>query len=111
MEGRTYRDLRERPLSPFGYGLSHTSFEASEAKRGMENEITVTVRNTGDRDGMCTLLCYLRSDGRPELNRQLAAFQKTFLKKGEEKQLHLDLCPEILERFPDPEQVEILVEV
>ena len=30
---------------------------------------------------MCTLLCYLRSDGRPELNRQLAAFRKTFLKK------------------------------
>ena len=111
MEGRTYRYLREKPLFPFGFGLSYTTFEAGEVKRGMENEITVTVRNTGDRDGMCTLLCYLRSDGRPELNRQLAAFRKTFLKKGEEKQLHLDLCPEILERFPDPDAVEILVEV
>ena len=58
---------------------------------------------------MGTVLVYVKSDSRPELNKQLAAYRKTFLKKGEEKTLTLELCPEILERIG--EDYEIIAEI
>ena len=109
MEGRTYRFFKGKPLFPFGYGLSYTSFEVGNVHRGFENEISLSVKNTGSYDGMGTVLVYVKSDSRPELNKQLAAYRKTFLKKGEEKTLTLELCPEILERIG--EDYEIIAEI
>ena len=109
MEGRTYRFFKGEPLFPFGYGLSYTSFEVGSVHRGFENEISLSVKNTGSYDGMGTVLVYVKSDSRPELNKQLAAYRKTFLKKGEEKSLTLELCPEILERIG--EDYEIIAEI
>ena len=109
MEGRTYRFFKGEPLFPFGYGLSYTSFEVGNVHRGFENEISLSVKNTGSYDGMGTVLVYVKSDSRPELNKQLAAYRKTFLKKGEEKTLTLELCPEILERIG--EDYEIIAEI
>lgn len=111
MENRTYRYFKGEPLYPFGYGLSYTSFEMGEVEQADEYSASVQVTNTGWYDGMCTVLLYLRSDDRPELNKQLAGFTKIFLKKGETKEVTLEICPEVMERFPDPENVEILVEI
>ncbi len=109
IEGRTYRYFKGEPLFPFGFGLSYTSFELGEMQTGYENEISISVKNTGFYDGMCTVLLYVKSPKRPELNKQLAAFRKVFLKKGEEKKLTLDLCPEILERMHG--EYEVIAEV
>lgn len=111
MANRTYRYFKGEPLYPFGYGLSYTSFEMGEVEQADEYSASVTVTNTGWYDGMCTVLLYLRSADRPELNKQLAGFQKIFLKKGETKEVTVEICPEVLERFPDPENVEIMAEI
>lgn len=56
--GRTYMYLRQRPLYPFGYGLSYTTFAYSnlrtsseQLKRDGEITVSVDVRNTGSRSG------------------------------------------------------------
>ena len=112
MEGRTYRFFRGEPLYPFGYGLSYTTFSVGDiSRKDYEQEVTFTVTNTGPRAGMCTVLLYLTGGGRDDLNKQLAGFVKTHLKPGESRTLTVGLCPEVLERFPDPEGTEVLVEV
>jgi beta-glucosidase len=57
-DGRTYMYFKGKPLYPFGYGLSYTSFEYSNLKTsadqfGKDGElmVSVDVRNTGLRAG------------------------------------------------------------
>ena len=76
-----------------------------------EQSVSFTVRNTGERAGMCTVLCYLTGGGRDGLNKALAGFVKTHLQPGESRRMTVELCPEILERFPRLEETEVLVEV
>ena len=112
MEGRTYRFFKGEPLYPFGYGLSYTAFAVEDVSRqAYEQSVSFTVRNTGDWAGMCTVLCYLTGGGRDGLNKALAGFVKTHLQPGESRRMTVELCPEILERFPRPEETEVLVEV
>ncbi len=112
MEGRTYRFFKGEPLYPFGYGLSYTAFAVEDVSRqAYEQSVSFTVRNTGERAGMCTVLCYLSGGGRDGLNKALAGFVKTHLNPGESRRMTVELCPEILERFPRPEETEVLVEV
>ncbi|MAW94809.1 MAG: glycosyl hydrolase [Leeuwenhoekiella sp.] len=54
MEGRTYKYMNEEPMYPFGFGLSYTQFEYSDAtldKTELSAEesvsLEVTVKNTG----------------------------------------------------------------
>ena len=112
MEGRTYRFFKGEPLYSFGYGLSYTAFAVEDVSRqAYEQSVSFTVRNTGERAGMCTVLCYLTGGGRDDLNKALAGFVKTHLNPGESRRMTVELCPEILERFPRPEETEVLVEV
>ena len=56
MEGRTYRYFNGKPLYPFGYGLSYTSFAYDEVKLVEETdeayEISLKVTNTGSMEGI-----------------------------------------------------------
>ncbi|MBR5252960.1 MAG: glycoside hydrolase family 3 C-terminal domain-containing protein [Clostridia bacterium] len=56
MAGRTYRYFKGEPQYPFGFGLSYTKFSYADAKIISENEreyeVSVTVSNIGERDGM-----------------------------------------------------------
>ena len=67
MEGRTYRFLREKPLFPFGYGLSYTTFEMKNETIAMNSEggydVSVDVTNTGNRAGVEVAQVYLRRPG------------------------------------------------
>jgi len=80
------------PLFPFGWGLSYTSFENSDIqlssstlKGDADLTITVTVKNTGSKDGKHTVELYthdLYASITPNMQR-LRAFKKIFLKAGE----------------------------
>lgn len=85
---------------PFGFGLSYTSFEYGDIKLSA-NEIseddclTVSckIKNTGNYDGAEVVQLYVRDREstvfRPE--KELRAFKKVFLKKGEEKEIEFAL--------------------
>lgn len=90
------------PLYPFGYGLSYTTFEYSDlkvenprAKIGENVTVSVTLRNSGDRDGSEVAQLYIRdlvgSVTRPV--RELKGFEKVFLKAGESRRLTFVLTP------------------
>ncbi|TDQ15057.1 beta-glucosidase [Algoriphagus boseongensis] len=91
-----YIDSPNRPLYPFGYGLSYTTFEYSDLKLSapqMSNagnvELSVTLKNTGGVKGKETVQLYIRdlvaSTSRPI--RELKGFQQVELAPGESKML------------------------
>lgn len=85
----TYLETNLKPLYPFGYGLSYTTF-AYEAvtMTQLEDRIRVqaTIRNTGSRDGEEVVQVYARkrftSVKQPE--RELKAYKRVAVKKGEQ---------------------------
>ncbi len=89
MEGRTYRYLCEKPLYPFGFGLSYTTFAYGKpALRGQTEQnvtISVPVTNTGNRAGREVVQCYAKfNDSRTQTpNCQLCAFGSVVLQPGE----------------------------
>lgn len=98
-ERRDYTDASAKPLYPFGYGLSYTTFEygkpvVSQTKDSVK--ISFTIANTGDYDGMEVVQLYvtdkISSVMLPE--RQLKQFQKVGLKKGESKEVEFILTDE-----------------
>lgn len=69
MENRTYKFFRERPLYPFGYGLSYTQFAYSEARTDRELfrpgetlQFSVKVKNTGAVSSDEIVQCYIRDE-------------------------------------------------
>jgi beta-glucosidase len=91
-----------RPLFPFGYGLSYTSFTVSEPRFARPvigvaetAELSVDVRNTGKRAGDEVVQIYVRDDAasvtRPVL--ELKGFQRVTLKPGETRTLRFKLTP------------------
>ena len=92
-----YVDMSAKPLYPFGYGLSYTTFEYSgltikESDGGYD--VIFEVTNTGNRQGDEVVQLYLRdrlsSVVQPE--RTLKAFKRISLAAGETRNvmLHLD---------------------
>jgi beta-glucosidase len=99
---RGYIDGTTRPLFPFGFGLSYTSFEISapmlEHSRipaSGSTRVQVEVRNTGPRRGDEVVQLYIRDDvssvTRPLL--ELKGFQRVSLEPGEKRTLSFDIKP------------------
>jgi len=108
--GRTYMYFKGKPLYPFGYGLSYTTFEysnlsISSQQIGKDGEVTVNVdvRNTGSRDGDEVVQLYVRHIGsrvpRPLL--ELKGFQRVPFHAGEKKTVHLPLKAAVLNYWDD----------
>ncbi|MBQ2589853.1 MAG: glycoside hydrolase family 3 C-terminal domain-containing protein, partial [Prevotella sp.] len=99
MKGRTYRYMTEKPLYPFGYGLSYTTFTYGEARLdGMK--LTVPVTNTGSRDGEEIVQVYLSRPNDSEGPVQtLRAFKRVFIPKGQTVNVTLTLDEKSLEWF------------
>lgn len=87
-----YYDAANGPLFPFGYGLSYTSFKVSPVTlssptmpRNGKVEASVTVTNSGKRDGATVVQLYLNdkvaSISRPV--KELRGFKRIMLKAGE----------------------------
>ena len=83
-----------KPLFPFGWGLSFTTFEYSPVHLSSSTltgagklTVTITVKNTGSRDGKHTVELYTHQQYAsitPSTER-LRAFKKIFLKAGESR--------------------------
>lgn len=82
MKGRTYRYFTGKPLYPFGYGLSYTTFSYTNGQIRNGN-IEVTVTNTGNWDSDEVVQVYSKNS--------LAAFCRISLKKGESKTVTIPL--------------------
>ena len=88
------------PLFPFGYGLSYTTFVYSNLKLvsgdsagGPEVTVQFEIQNTGPRDGAEVAQVYVQQKNPSQLRPQneLKAFQKIFLKAGEERTVSVPL--------------------
>ena len=103
-----YLDVSNEPLYPFGYGLSYTTFaysdihlSSTEMSADGELTATVTVTNTGSRDGAEVVQLYIRdlvgSVTRPV--KELKGFEKIFLKAGESRKVSFSIPPELLKFY------------
>ncbi len=103
-----YFDEEQGPLFPFGYGLSYTDFSLSELtlssrslKKGDSLEASVTVKNTGKREGETVVQLYIQdvtaSMSRPV--KELKNFQKIMLKPGEQKIVRFTIDEEQLKFY------------
>ncbi len=111
-----YVDCSIEPLYPFGFGKSYTKFEysdirLSDTKMIKDGSITVslTVTNTGDRDGATVVQLYVRDvvASRTGPVKELKGFQKAFLKSGESREVTVALTAESL-AFADEEANRIV---
>ena len=84
-----YVEMSAKPLYPFGYGLSYTTFEYSDLKIIGNDQIQFTTTNTGNCKGDEVVQLYLHQDlpsvVQPE--RQLKAFRRISLEPGESRQM------------------------
>ncbi len=118
-------DMSTKPLYHFGYGLSYTTYEYSDLQLSKseifadENiEATVTIKNTGARDGVEIAQLYIR-DCYSDVTRpvkELKGFERVALKAGESKRISFTLTPEHLryyniemERVVEPGTFKVMV--
>ena len=116
--GYRYFDSFDVPVSyPFGYGLSYTTFEYSDAKIARKNDIydvTVTITNTGDREGKEVVELYVAAPDAQAANKpakELKAFAKTKnLKPGEKETLTMSITADQLASFDEAASAWVVAE-
>ena len=103
MEGRTYRYFKGQPLYAFGYGLSYTTFEYGKAKvSGKKHDVTVTVKNTGDRDGEEVVQLYVKSLDNPDAPiKSLKGFKRVSIPAGQSVKVKITLGDEAFEYYDE----------
>ena len=116
--GYRYFDSFEVPVSyPFGFGLSYTTFEYSDAKISQTDDaitVTVTVKNTGEREGKEVVELYIAAPDAKAANKpakELKAFAKTkALKAGESETLTLTVKTADLASFDETASAWVVAE-
>jgi beta-glucosidase len=100
-DGRTYMYFRHKPLYPFGYGLSYTTFEYSDLKTSAPSlapdgamTVSVDVKNTGERAGDEVVQLYVKRPHSPRERpiQELRGFQRVSLQPGETKTVEISLA-------------------
>ena len=116
--GYRYFDSFEVPVAyPFGFGLSYTTFEYSDAKiaeKGDAYEVSVTVKNTGAREGKEVVELYVSAPDNKAANKpakELKAFAKTkALKAGESETVTMTVKAADLASFDEAASAWVVAE-
>ena len=102
---RWYDAKHQKPLFPFGFGLSYTTFKYEGLRvsgTGTDRTASVRVTNTGRRDGAEVVELYVSDPpGAEEPPDQLKGFEKVFLKPGESKTVTIALNRESFSTWDD----------
>ncbi len=125
-DGRTYMYAKQKPLYPFGFGLSYTTFAYSHLKLSQTSvrvgavvHVTADVTNTGKLDGDEIVEMYVAHKasqvGFP--NEALKAFARVHLKPGQTLPVALELPAQELAYWDEktqawalePGQIEVMV--
>ena len=116
--GYRYFDSFEVPVSyPFGFGLSYTTFEYSDAKINQKDDaisVTVTIKNTGEREGKEVVELYISAPDNKAANKpakELKAYAKTkTLKAGESETVTLTVKTADLASFDEDASAWVVAE-
>jgi len=100
MQGRTYRYYKDKPLYPFGYGLSYTDFDykklvLDKKSLGQDGQLNISfdLKNTGKMSANEVVQVYVRSlakDSKASI-KNLRGFKSVALNPGETKSLGFNL--------------------
>lgn len=94
-----------KPLFPFGFGLGYSNFEfsnfrvdASELASDDVIRVSLSVRNTSERDGKAVIQIYVRDSKAsvPRPDKELKAFSKIDIAAGEESAVTISLSARAL---------------
>ena len=95
---RGFEKYKTKPLFPFGFGLSYTTFAYDGIKASREGSsifVNITVRNTGNMTGKETVQVYVSAPKNKQIEKpakELKAFAKTRqLKPGEAQDLRIEI--------------------
>lgn len=99
-DGRTYMYFKGKPLYPFGYGLSYTTFRYANIQTSAQHldkdgsiDVSVDVTNTGSRAGDAVVQLYVQhlksAVQRP--HEELEGFQRITLAPGQTKTVQIPL--------------------
>ncbi|MCL2411160.1 MAG: glycoside hydrolase family 3 C-terminal domain-containing protein [Treponema sp.] len=106
MKGRTYRYMTEKPLYPFGFGLSYTTFKfdsielsSPSISDGETVKVSVNVTNTGKRDADEVVQIYVTKDNRGENDplSSLRAFSRVTIPAGKTVTVDFELSAKAFE--------------
>ena len=83
--GRTYMYAKAKPIFPFGYGLSYTTFKYSKMKVKKDGDkyvVSFNLKNTGSRDGEEVVQLYAKFKN-DDASKRLRGFERVAVKSGE----------------------------
>ena len=83
--GRTYMYAKAKPIFPFGFGLSYTTFKYSHLKVKKDGDkyvVKFDLKNTGSRDGEEVVQLYAKFKD-DDASKRLRGFERVAVKAGE----------------------------
>lgn len=110
-KGRTYQYFKGKPLYPFGYGLSYTTFKYSNLQvedKGDAVTVSFQVKNTGKQDGDEVAQLYVKLPLENGPMKELKGFQRKHIRKGETVDIKIDVKKESL-RYWDEQKESFIV--
>jgi beta-glucosidase len=96
-----FAEMNERPLFPFGFGLSYTSFSLRDLTVSADGDAvtaSANVVNTGARAGAAIPQLYVSEANLPL---RLAGWGRTELQPGETRRVTMSVDPRLLARFDE----------